>query len=222
MRVGMAGIERGRIGSSRRPRGATETVLQAFGTRLTLPRAAVVRSRREADETRILFFNASTKGVQTSMKSLIALTAIAALTLAAPQLHAQTTGPNVVDQIRSQLNDGSVVVKVDDNNAVELIDAASGNEIASIEQIDPQQIMLKGTVARISDLSQEQQRSVRQRIALFNFSSPVGTLSLDEGTGAIVMEHRLNPRMVAVPAMANAAVMFAQVARTQSHDLSMQ
>lgn len=154
------------------------------------------------------------------MKLFIALAAVVLLSLSAAPLQAQTTGPAVINQIRAHLEKSqSFTVRLGEQNRMSLLDAGSGSEIVWLEEVDAQQVTLGGTVVRISDLTPQQQSRVRARIAFFNFSSPVGTLTLNEGTGVVTMEHHLNPRLVPVPAMADAARIFAQVARSQSRSL---
>ena len=90
-------------------------------------------------------------------------------------------------------------------------DRATGDEVFSLREINSQTVTLTGRVGRLGE-----REDLRQHIAMFNFSSSVGTLNVNERTGEVTIEHRLNPTQVSVPAMAQAANLFGQVARTQT------
>jgi hypothetical protein len=154
------------------------------------------------------------------MKRFIALVAVAVLSLLAGRVHAQTTGPSVLGQLSEQLNAQKVyLVQADADDQMSLVDATSGDEVFQVQQVSSQQLTITGMVARMQNISPEKARQIRSRIALFNFSSPVGTLTLDEGTGVVTMEHHMNPRVVTMPAMASTARLFGVVARNQSQTL---
>jgi hypothetical protein len=57
-------------------------------------------------------------------------------------------------------------------------------------------------------------------MATFNFSSPVGTLLLDEKTGALRMEHHLNPQSMNMETVAQVVLLFGQVADAESRELA--
>lgn len=146
------------------------------------------------------------------MKSLVAL--IALLVLSIP-CAAQSTGESVLSAIGDRL-DSERQFKIEHRaDGMHLIDLTSGKEIAVVRESTPQSVVISGVVASINTLPADVRRELGERIALFNFSSRVGTLSLDEATGELTMAHALNPRAVPVPAMARVASIFGDVVRQE-------
>jgi hypothetical protein len=97
-----------------------------------------------------------------------------------------------------------------------MIDAATGREICMLRQVNPRQVIITGTVANLSNLSRDERSAAMRKIALFNFSSSVGTLWFDERTGDVCMEHKINPQLVSIPSIARVASLFGSTVRSQT------
>ena len=76
-----------------------------------------------------------------------------------------------------------------------------------------------GKVAELGKLAPEIRQKVMKQIALFNFSSTVGTLHVDENTGEVTLRHNVNPRMVPAAAIAQVATQFTNSIVLQSRML---
>jgi hypothetical protein len=132
--------------------------------------------------------------------------------------HAQT-GPTLLARLQSEFGgDNTYKVKVGADRVI-LIDERTGTELFSVRDVSPQQVVISGIVGQLESMSTEHRRDVERQIAMFNFSSPVGTLTLDSRTGAILMQHNLNPRLVPVSSMINVANRFGEIAQRQSKAL---
>lgn len=129
---------------------------------------------------------------------------------------AQLTGPSLIDRVRDDLSQQRTLKIESNEKSVMLRDAATGAEIFTVRQIDAQTVTLSGVIARLNNLSPERRHEVMQRIAFFNFSSPVGTLGFNNSTGEVVMEHHLNPRYVSASSIASVAGRFNDVARNEA------
>lgn len=145
------------------------------------------------------------------MKILVfAATLIAASLLAGPA-QAQTTGPSLMKKLLVQIKAQPLFEVSTAGDQIVVSDRKTGDKVFSLREVNPQTVTLSGVVGRLGE-----REDLRQHIAMFNFSSSVGTLYVNESTGEVTIEHRLNPMQVSVPAMADAANLFGQVARTQS------
>ncbi len=144
------------------------------------------------------------------------LLAVAALVALATPGYAQFTGPSVIDQVRNDINQQQnfKVEKID--RSMLLRDASTGAEVLTVSEVDAQTVTLHRVIGKISDLSPERKSAIMQRIAFFNFSSPVGTLGVNNATGVVTMEHHLNPRQVSTSNIVNVAVRFGDVAKAES------
>jgi hypothetical protein len=158
-------------------------------------------------------------GERSRMKKLMFIAAMAfvMVTLSAT---AQVTGPNVLRGVSDQLSAaGGYRVELSDD-ALHVKDAATGSELLSLRQTNAQQVTISGTVAHLGSLAPALRNRIMQEIALFNFSSSVGTLHVDEKTGEVTMQHNLNPRVVPVAAIAQVATRFGDSVIRQSQALA--
>jgi hypothetical protein len=142
--------------------------------------------------------------------------ALSTLTLPA---FAQTTGPSLLGSLKQRFADSKLYTVDNISDGIRVTDARTGVEVLSVHQINAQRVTITGVITDLSKLTPEARVDVLKRIAFFNFSSPVGTMMLDESTGKVIMKHELNPRMVSVPAMVNVAARFGDVARLQATTL---
>lgn len=148
----------------------------------------------------------------------IMLAAVALVTfLAASASHAQLTGPSVLNTIGDNFSRNGYTVESGSNIVV--MKDASGAMVFTVSQVNQQTITLKGVVASMRNLTPEQRTQLQRKIALFNYSSHVGTLWLDNATGDVTMEHHLNPRHLSPSTMATIAASFGDVARTEGEIL---
>lgn len=152
-------------------------------------------------------------------KLMLAVSAFVALVAAAPG-YAQFTGPTVIDQVRNDFNRQERYSVEKSKGTIVLRDASTGEELFTLSEVDAQTVTLSSVIAKLDHLSPERKHEVLQRIAFFNFSSPVGTLGYDNSTGTVTMEHHLNPRQVSASSIATVAVRFGDVARAEANNLA--
>jgi hypothetical protein len=127
------------------------------------------------------------------MKSTITLLAAALMLTLTSSMFAQLTSnplePGLYDFMKTRTN----VSLVDDSH----MKVAA----AEIAWVSPEQITIRSTVAKVAD-----QAKAEKMIALFNESSSVGTLNIENG--AIVMTHFVNPKLVKQTEIAQVVAMF--------------
>jgi hypothetical protein len=97
-----------------------------------------------------------------------------------------------------------------------LIDAASGSELGTIRKIADNQINLSGIVGNVGPVSGDIREKVMSRINEFNDRSGLGTLKLQEATGDVVLEHKVDPQRTSADDIAKLAVKFSEKARQQT------
>ncbi|HVK39922.1 MAG TPA: hypothetical protein VNA88_15410 [Candidatus Kapabacteria bacterium] len=144
------------------------------------------------------------------------------LLIALPAL-AQSTGANVMsdlgDNLRRELTGYTIQSS---NDRIQVLDKESGAEVLSIREQGPQNVAITANIGSVSEMSSESLAIVEDRIALFNFSSDVGTLTYDDQSGTVAMSHNLNPRAVPVAQMVRVTSLCGDVAREQARTLSAQ
>jgi hypothetical protein len=144
------------------------------------------------------------------------------LLLALPAL-AQSTGANVMsdlgDNLRRELTEYRIEASRD---VIHVLDRESGTEVLLIREAGPQNVAITATVGTYAGMSRETLARVQDRIALFNYSSEVGTLTYDTRSGTVAMSHNLNPRAVPVAQMVRVASLCGDAAREQARTLSAQ
>ncbi len=154
------------------------------------------------------------------MKLLVLTATFLLCSLLAAPCFAQATGASALGVLRAQLDRQNTYRVEAATDRIRLLDPTSGREILSLRQTSPQTIMLSGVVGKIDRATTAQRLRAEQRIALFNFSSPVGTLTLNERSGQVTMEHALNPRLVPAAAMAHVAALFGEAVQNQGRQLT--
>jgi hypothetical protein len=98
-----------------------------------------------------------------------------------------------------------------------LFDGASGSELGTIRKIADNQINLSGTVGNVGSVSGEARAEVKRQIDDFNMGgSSLGTLRLQESTGDITLEHKIDPTRSSADEIAKVAMMFGDKARQQT------
>ena len=97
-----------------------------------------------------------------------------------------------------------------------LLDGASGSELGTIRTVGADQMSLSGTVGNVGPVSGEAKNRVQQQINEFNESSSVGTLKLQEATGDVTLEHKIDPRRSSADEIAKVAVTFSEKVRQQT------
>ncbi|MDB5034473.1 MAG: hypothetical protein JWQ98_1714 [Chlorobi bacterium] len=152
-------------------------------------------------------------------KFLPASVALILFLLATPGF-AQLTGPSLLGKIRDNLNKQTSYKVSLANDAIIMTDARSGVTVCTVRQESSQKITLSCVVARLKGLSAEKRQQLQRKIALFNFSSAVGTLWYDSRTGEVTMEHFLNPRQVSPVSMASVAARFGETYRAEVASLT--
>lgn len=148
--------------------------------------------------------------VSTRMKILVFVAALFTMSLLAGPVQAQTTGPTLIKKLVAQITAQPNFNIATSGDLVVVTDRTTGDEVFSLREVNSQTVTLSGRVGRLGE-----RENLREHVAMFNFSSSVGTLNINESTGEVTIEHHLNPRHVTLPAMAQAASLFGQVARTQ-------
>jgi len=141
---------------------------------------------------------------------------LGALLCAAIPAVSQVTGAPVLRGIYDQLSHQTFYKVEMNGDAVVLRDRSTGAEVVSVRENNPQEVTVSGVVGNLGDVSDDFRQTAMSRMALFNFSSPVGTLMFDQGSGSVVMYHFLNPRYVPVSSMARIALLCGDVASTRA------
>lgn len=154
--------------------------------------------------------------LQMTMKKLL-LAAVLALPFAAIPAAAQLTGPSLINRVSMDLKKQTTYRVETREGKLYLVDGA-GTPVVAMEENSRQTVIISGTVADLSHLSAESKNRAMAHIALFNFSSPVGTLSVDEA-GRVTMMHRLNSKVVSTGAIAQVAELCGDVVRQESQTL---
>jgi hypothetical protein len=152
-------------------------------------------------------------------KLLLASAALVMLFLATPGF-AQLTGPSLLGKIRDNLSKQTNYKVSLAHDAITMTDARTGATVCTVRQESSQKITLSCVVASLKGLPAEQKQRALKKIALFNFSSAVGTLLYDNRTGEVTMEHFLNPRQVTPVSMASVAARFGETYRAQAASLT--
>lgn len=148
------------------------------------------------------------------MKSILIAAAFLAL-LVTSSVHAQLTGPSALGMLRDDLAK-QTNFKVDlVTNGVALKDAGTGKEVFTVRQMNSQTVTLSGFVVSLDKVSPERKQEVLRRIALFNFSSAVGTLEVDNN-GRVTMYHHLSSRLVSRAGMVDVASRFGDAMREEA------
>ncbi len=149
------------------------------------------------------------------MKKLALLAgALCAFLLATP-VYAQLTGAPILNSIGNNLADVGGYSVVTGTNTVLVRDAESGRTLFVMKEVNQQTITLSSVVASLRTLTPEQKDRLLRHIAMFNISSAVGTLWLDQSTGQVTMQHHLNPRLVSQAGLVNTAVRFGDAVRAE-------
>lgn len=133
---------------------------------------------------------------------------------------AQSTGANVMSVLGDNLRRELAQYHVEGSrDIIRVLDRQSGAEVMSVRELGPQDVTITATVGVYPGLTSATRASIAERIALFNFSSSVGTLELDERTGMLFMSHHLNPTAVSMSQMVHVASLCGEVAREQSRTM---
>jgi hypothetical protein len=152
------------------------------------------------------------------MKKLM-LSAALAFVMCSIAATAQVTGPEILRNVSDQLSTTRGYRVELRSDGLHMNDASTGNEVLAMRQMNPQQVMISGKVAELGKLAPEIRQKVMKQIALFNFSSSVGTLYVDEKTGEVTLQHNVNPRTVPAAAIAQVATQFTNSVVLQSRML---
>ncbi len=152
------------------------------------------------------------------MKKLL-LAALLTLPLCASGALAQLTGPSLLNRVSIDLDKQHYRVDVRGDRIL-LVDGKTGATVAAVEQTNRQTVTITGAVADLSRLTAASRKNAMARIALFNFSSPVGTLTVDEKSGKVTMVHHLNAGMVPSATIAQVAELCGDVIRQESRTLA--
>lgn len=97
-----------------------------------------------------------------------------------------------------------------------LLDAANGSELGTIRKIADNQINLSGIIGNVGAVSGEAKDRVMSQINEFNERSGVGTLKLQESTGDVMLEHKVDPQRTSADDIAKLVVKFGEKARQQT------
>jgi hypothetical protein len=144
-------------------------------------------------------------------RTLIALVTIASAT---QNIYADTAP--ALNAVSSEIaRNGRYSVSVGDSTAT-ISDAKSGVEVARMAEVSPTQITVTAVVARIANDDEALREAIRDRVATYNTSATAGTLDLDESTGIVSITYHANPRYVSASAIAYAATIVADAARSES------
>jgi hypothetical protein len=152
------------------------------------------------------------------MKFMLSLVAVLAVTTFSAT--AQVTGPDLLRGVSDRLGSEKVYRVEVSNDGIRLTDPATGREVLSMRQVNSQQLSISGTIGQLAELSSDVRTKLLERIALFNFSSAVGTIVLDEESGEIRMHHNVNPRLVTPSSIAHVASRFGDSVVEQSRVLA--
>jgi hypothetical protein len=141
------------------------------------------------------------------------------LALASASAYAQQTGGLTADNLFQYLSkQGNVTAKKVGSDAL-AVQTRDNGQASSIRFVDPQVVMITRPIAKV-DLRSAAAAHVLQAMSVFNFSSPVGTLLIDEKSGAIRMEHYLNPQSMSMETMASVVLLFGQTADNESREIA--
>jgi hypothetical protein len=141
------------------------------------------------------------------------------IVLALPAM-AQSTGANMMSALGDDLRRELTQYTVEGNrDVIRVLDRESGAEVLSVREVGPQSVAITATVGTYAGMNRESRSRFLERIALFNFSSQVGTLTFDDRSGTVVMSHNMNPRSVPIQQMVRVASICGDVARAQSQTL---
>lgn len=153
-------------------------------------------------------------------KSVLAAALFVAFIVAAPA-HAQLTGASVLHAISENFQhlDGYAVVT--GPNSVKLNESATGRTVFEVREDNAQTITLSSVVMNARSLSGDRRERMLKSIAMFNFSSPVGTLWMEDATGDVTLVHHLNPRFVSPSNIVSVAMMFGDMVRTEKRALAL-
>ena len=122
----------------------------------------------------------------------------------------------LLDSLHGALGDRPAYAVESSDNSIVLTDVASGMAACTIRQSDAKTVTMSATIARLPLGSQKQVQRAIDQIVDFNVNSSVGTLSLNNRTGEVRMEHYVNSSLVPSSSVAQVAIRFADVARTES------
>lgn len=153
-----------------------------------------------------------------TMKNLL-LAAVLTLPLGAIPAAAQLTGPTLLNRVSIDLQNQSAYRINMQKDKLFLLDG-TGAPVVSMEQNNRNTVTISGAVADLSGLPAANKSRAMARIALFNFSSPVGTLSLDEATGRVTMVHYLNSGLVSTATIAQVAQLCGDVVKQEAATLA--
>lgn len=151
-----------------------------------------------------------------SMNRMVLMVLFMTLALVSGSAYAQQTGGLTADNLFQYLNKQQAVkAEKIGRDRVTIHSQHGGAEVCSVRFEQPQVVTITQPIARLDIRSQAAAR-VMSAMATFNFSSPVGTLLLDDATGMLRMEHHLNPYAMNVETMASVVLLFGQVAENES------
>lgn len=150
------------------------------------------------------------------MKGRTFLMIFMTLIMASAAASAQQTGGLTADNLYQFLSrQGTVTAKMAGHDGVTVLAKANGSELCSVRFTGPQVVTISRSIAKV-DLRSAAAARVIRAMSTFNISAPVGTLLLDEKTGALRMEHHLNPQSVSMESMAQIVVLFGEVANDET------
>lgn len=141
------------------------------------------------------------------------------LCLAIPST-AQTTGASVMSSLGESLRHHLSQYQIEGTrDHIRIIDRATGVEVLSVREVSATDVAITAVIGTWPGMSRDRRDQVKESIALFNYSSAVGTLWLDDRTGTVMMSHSLNPRSVPIQQLVKVATMCSQAAREQTQSL---
>ena len=90
------------------------------------------------------------------------------------------------------------------------------NALTVVEYVADNQVLISGVIARAGALDAGTRERIDRRISDYNIGAAVGTLRLDEESGEITLEHRVNPRLVGPACIARVIMLVSEaIARQQ-------
>lgn len=153
------------------------------------------------------------------MKPLLALLAISAL-FGGTSLFAQSTGESSLASVREAFA-GRTEYRIDERpHELVFRDAASGAEVFTLSETTTGTLTLSGSVQGLNGTMAVTPSTLDERISWFNCSSAVGTMWIDQRTGAVTMLHHLNPQLVSRNGLANVADRFGEAVRSETRTLT--
>jgi hypothetical protein len=142
------------------------------------------------------------------------------LVMASASAFAQQTGGLTADNLYQHFTKQETVsAKKIGADAITVHTRTNGRELCAVRFVEPQVVTISRSITTL-DLRSAAAVHVMRAMATFNFSSPVGTLLLDEKTGALRMEHHLNPQSMSMESVAQVVLMFGEVADTESRQVA--